>query len=240
MTSSIATRLLPLALAVSLAACAQGDAPVVDAASQAPATTETVAADTAPAARPAAEPITLQSGTYVMDPSHTIVLAQWNHLGFSNPSANFADANGSIVIDAEDMSRSSVQVSFPLDSAIRSFSADFDAHLRNADFFDVGRFPEARFASTAVESLGGNKYKVTGDLTIKDNTAPVVLDVTLNGSGPHPMTQAQSIGFDATARILRSDFGVGMVAPMVSDEVDLRITTEASVQGEAPATDEAS
>lgn len=213
-------RMLPLAalIAASLAACA-------------PATSNdaTAAAATDATAAPASavEPIKVASGTYVIDPTHTMVLAQWNHLGFSNPSANFADAKGEIVINGDDMSQSSVNVTLPL-SGLSSFSQKFDAHLANSDFFDSAKFPEARFVSTKVESTGTNTYKVSGDLTIKDVAKPVVLDVTLNAAGPHPMTQAPSVGFDATATVKRSDWGLDMAAPMVSDDVKLRITTEAS------------
>ena len=68
-------------------------------------------------------------------------------------------------------------------------------------------------------------------LTIKGVSKPVTLDVTLNNAGVHPMTKQESIGFDATGTIKRSDFGMGMYAPAVSDEVSLRITTEGAVAG---------
>src|SRR5690606_28522002 len=83
-----------------------------------------------------------------------------------------------------------------------------------------------------------NQLKVTGDLTIKDNTHPVVLDVTMNRFAEHPMLKRAAAGFDATTTIKRSDFGVDMIAPAVSDEVHIRITTEAVVaapEGEAAA-----
>src|SRR3546814_3341278 len=91
-----------------------------------------------------------------------------------------------------------------------SFSDDFDEHLRSADFFDALKFPAATFKSTKVEAAGEGKLKVTGDLTIKDITRPVVLDVTLNKAADHPMTKRPAIGFDATATIKRSDFDVAM------------------------------
>lgn len=166
--------------------------------------------------------------TYKIDPNHTNVLAQWSHFGFSNPSAHFGNADGTIVYDAENVSASSVQVSLPL-SGLNSFVADFDAHLRSGDFFDAEKFPAATFKSTKVESAGKGKLKVTGNLTIKDVTKPVVLDVTLNKSGEQPMAKRAAIGFDATATVSRTAFGVGKYVPNVSDEVKLRITTEALV-----------
>ena len=168
--------------------------------------------------------------TYKLDPEHTNVLANWSHFGYSNPSANFSDASGTLVYDAAAPERSSVHVSLPL-SGLISFVPKFDAHLRSADFFDAGTFPQATFNSSNVETTGKDKLKVTGTLTIKGVSRPVTLDVTLNKAGLHPMTKLESIGFDATTTIKRSDFGLGLYAPAVSDEVSLRITTEAVIAG---------
>lgn len=208
---------VPFALTVALAACSPSP----------PAAAPTV--DAAPAAvEPVVAPISAASGTYVIDPSHTMVLASWSHFGFSNPSINFGDAEGVIVYNAEDVPASSVEVTLPI-SGISALAAEFHEHLASADWLDAAQFPVATFKSTRVEAAGPDQLTVTGDLSVKGTTRPVVLDVTLNGAGPHPMTQRPSIGFDATARVLRSDFGLGNYAPAVSDEVDLRITTEASV-----------
>ena len=218
--------LLPLALTLAIAAC---NKPAEQAA--APAAAETPAA-TAPAEAPAtdaATPIQAASGTYKLDPSHTDVLVQWTHMGFSNPSAHFGNVDGTLVFDAADPTKSSVQVTLPL-SGLNSFTAKFDEHLKSADFFDAAKFPTATFKSTKVEAAGTNKFTVTGDLTIKDQTRPVVLDVILNGAGEHPMLKVPAIGFDATTTIKRSDFGVGAYVPAVSDEVRIRITTEGGIQ----------
>ncbi len=166
--------------------------------------------------------------TYKLDPNHTDVIAQWSHFGFSNPSAHFGQADGTLVYDAANVSKSSVQVTLPL-SGLNSFIPKFDEHLRGTDFFDAAKYPNVTFKSTKVESAGKDKLKVTGDLTIKDKTKSVVLDVTLNKIGEQAMKKTQAIGFDATATVKRSDFGVDMATPAVSDEVKLRITTEALV-----------
>lgn len=221
--------LLPLAAAIALAACAQQE-PAAPAQPAAPAT-EAAAAPASEAlaeTAPTAEPIAGVSGTYILDPKHTDVIAQWSHFGFSNPVAHFGDVSGQIVYNAENVGASSVEVTLPL-SGLNSHVGDFDDHLRSADFFDAAKFPNATFKSTAVESAGTNKLKVTGDLTIKDITKPVVLDVTINKFGEQPMAKRAAAGFDAVAKIKRSDFGVGAYAPNVSDDVELRITTEAIV-----------
>jgi len=165
--------------------------------------------------------------TYKLDPTHTDVIAQWNHFGFSNPSAHFGQADGTLVYDADNVAASSVEVMLPL-SGLNAFVPDLTKHLLAADFFDADQFPTATFKSTRVEAAGEGKLKVTGDLTIKGTTKPVVLDVTLNKAGAHAMTKRDAIGFDATATIKRSDFGVAAYVPNVSDEVKLRITTEAA------------
>lgn len=230
MKTTLRNLLLPLAIAAAVAACSKPAEP----AAAAPAD----AAVTAPVeAAPAAEAITAVSGTYQLDPTHTDVLAQWTHFGFSQPSAHFGISEGTLVYDAADVSRSSVQVTMPI-SGINSFVAKLDEHLASGDFFDAGKFPNATFKSTSVAAAGTNKLTVTGDLTIKDVTKPVTLDVTLNGAGEHPMLKKQAIGFTATTAIKRSDFGVGAYAPNVSDDVQLRITTE-GVLADAPAAEAA-
>lgn len=232
MKTTIRTLLLPLAIAAAVTACSQSAAPAASAPVAAP-----VAAE-APAAAPAVAAITPVSGTYVLDPSHTDVLAQWTHFGFSQPSAHFAISEGTLVYDAADVSKSSVQVTLPV-TAIDTFVDKLDEHLKSGDFFDVAAFPTATFKSTRVAAAGPNKLTVTGELTLKGITRPVTLDVTLNGAGEHPMLKRQAIGFSATATVKRTDFGVGAYAPNVSDEVQLRITTEGTL-ADAPAADAAS
>lgn len=166
--------------------------------------------------------------TYKLDPNHTVVLASWSHFGFSHPSLNFGQVDGTLVYDAKNVGASSVQVTLPL-AGLNSFVPDFDEHLRSGDFFEADKYPNATFKSTKVEAAGEGKLKVTGNLTIKDQIKPVVLNVTLNKAADHPMAKRAAIGFDAVSTIKRSDFGVGKFVPNVSDEVELRITTEAMV-----------
>lgn len=168
------------------------------------------------------------SGTYTIDPWHTMVLAQWNHFEFSNPTANFADVTGTIQYDARRPERSSVDVTIPI-SGLHGFSDAFDHHLRAPDLFDIAQFPQATFKSTRVKQLGRDRFWVRGNLTIKGITKSVDLDVTLNHGGVHGMTQQPAIGFDAYTTIKRSDFGLGLAVPLVSDKVRLRITTEAQI-----------
>lgn len=166
--------------------------------------------------------------TYTMDPGHTEVVARWNHFGFSTPAAIFCQVDGTITYDAGHPERSSVQVTIPV-ASLRTTMPMQDGHLKSAEFFDAGKFPDIRFKSTRVErGTASGKLKVTGDLVVHGITKPVVLDVTINHVGGHAMhDNVPAAGFDAIAHLNRADFGMGAHVPMVSDRIDLRITAEA-------------
>ncbi len=166
--------------------------------------------------------------TYKIDANHTDVVASWSHFGFSNPIAHFGKVDGSITYDPANVGASKVEVTIPL-SGLNSHVGDFDDHLRSADFFDAEKFPTITFKSTSVKAAGKGKLKVTGDLTIKGTTKPVVLDVTINKTGVQPLAKREAAGFSATTTVKRTDFGLGLYAPNVSDQVKLSITTEAIV-----------
>lgn len=165
---------------------------------------------------------------YQIDPTHTATVFSWSHFGFSTPSANFSNIQGTINVDNEKPANSSVNVTIPL-SSLNTNVAALDEHLKKAEFFDAINYPNITFKSTKVESLGNNQYKITGNLTVKDVTKPVVLDAVMNKQGEHPMTKLQSIGFNATTSFDRSAFGVGAYVPSVGDKITVNITTEASV-----------
>ena len=165
---------------------------------------------------------------YQIDPTHTATVFSWSHFGFSTPSANFSDIQGTINVDNAKPANSSVNVTIPLSSLNTNVKA-LDEHLKTADFFDAAKYPNITFKSTKVQPVGKNKYKITGDLTVKNVTKPVVLNAVLNKQGEHPMTKAQAIGFNATTSFDRSAFGVGGYVPNVGDKITVNITTEASV-----------
>jgi polyisoprenoid-binding protein YceI len=167
------------------------------------------------------------AATYTLDPGHTQVVFSWNHFGYSNPTAQFGKIEGTLEFDAANPTKSSVKVTIPL-ASVNSNIEKLDEHLQTPDFFDSAKYPDAVFKSTKVEKgMAANELKVTGDLTLHGVTKPVVLDVTVAKVGEHPMRKAQAAGFDATATIKRSDFGITKYVPMVSDDIKLRITSEA-------------
>lgn len=165
--------------------------------------------------------------TYQFDTSHSQIMFSYDHLGFSTTMGMFGDITGTIVFDAEDPAASSVEATFPVASLMTGY-ADRDAHFLSGDFFgSEAAAPEVTFTSTSIEVTGDDTALITGDLTLNGVTQTVVLDTVLNGQGDHPMMNRPWIGFDATATVLRSDFNLGMFAPAVSDEVEIRISVEA-------------
>ena len=162
------------------------------------------------------------AGTYQVDPAHTQVTWEVNHMGFSMLQGQFGASGGSITIDPKQPARTKVDVTFAVDQ-LSTTSAQFATHLKSKDFFDAAANPTARFVSTSVTPHGTGKATVAGNLTIKNVTKPVTLDVTFVGAGANPMNKKANVGFTGTGTIKRSDFGLGMAVPIVSDRVDLRV-----------------
>lgn len=163
---------------------------------------------------------------YKLDPSHSQILFSYNHLGFSTGMGMFSGFEGEIAFDQEDPAASSVTVSFPVKSMLTGWEARFE-HFMSKDFFDAADDEMVTFTSTGIEVTGETTAKITGDLTLNGVTKPVVLDATLNQAGMHPMENKPWAGFDATTTLKRSDFGLGLFAPFVSEEVEVKISIEA-------------
>lgn len=174
----------------------------------------------------AASPALAAPESYVLDASHSQIVFSYNHLGFSTSYGMFSGFEGTISFDAEAPAASTVAVSFPVRSMLTGWQERFD-HFMSKDFFDAGADEMVTFASTGIEVTGDTTAKITGDLTLNGVTKPVVLDARLNQKGDHPMMNKPWLGFDATATVLRSDFGLGMFAPFIGDDVQISISVEA-------------
>ena len=162
--------------------------------------------------------------TYKLDANHTSVTFQWFHFGFSHPTGKVMNSTGSVTLDQANPAKSSVEVSFPiagLDTGVPALDKEF----QGPNWFDAAKYPNATFKSTKVEVTGKDTAKVTGDLTIHGITKPLTLDVKLNQIGQE-MGKATA-GFSATGAINRSDFGLKILLPAVSDKIDLYIEAEA-------------
>jgi polyisoprenoid-binding protein YceI len=163
---------------------------------------------------------------YVLDSSHSQVVFNYNHLGFSTTWGMFSGFEGEIMFDKEDPAASSVSVSMPVMSMLTGWEARFD-HFMSNDFFAATADEVVTFTSTEIHVSGENTAHITGDLTLNGVTKSVVLDAKLNQSGDHPMAGKPWAGFNATTTLLRSDYGLEKFAPYVSDEVQVQISIEA-------------
>ena len=143
-------------------------------------------------------------GTYELDPSHSSADFQVRHLGLSKVRGGFAISSGTVEI-AEDPTQSRVEAT--LDAAsFDTGAADRDAHVKSADFLDVERFPNLTFRSTGLRPAGDG-WQLDGELTIRDVTRPVTLDVVFEGANQDPWGNGR-IAFSAETEIDREQFGI--------------------------------
>ena len=168
-------------------------------------------------------------GTWDIDPTHSTVGFSVRHMMVSKVRGYFREFSGEIVT-AADPSQSTVTATVDMDS-IDTRQEQRDAHIKSADFFDVGNHTVMTFRSTAVRNHGDD-WVVEGDLTIKGITKPVVLELELNGFGPDAYGGTRA-GFSAKTEISRAQFGVDIQMPMdgggvvVGDKVTVELEIEA-------------
>jgi polyisoprenoid-binding protein YceI len=168
-------------------------------------------------------------GTWDIDVTHSTVGFSVRHMMVSKVRGYFRDFSGEIVT-AEDPAQSSVTARIDMDS-IDTRQEQRDAHIRSADFFDVGNHTEMTFRSTAVRTDGAD-WTVVGDLTIKGITRSVELELELNGFGPDAYGGTRA-GFSARTEISRKAFGVDIDMPMdgggvvVGDKISVELEIEA-------------
>lgn len=169
--------------------------------------------------------------TWNIDSAHSSLNFSVRHMVIAKVRGRFTDYTGAIRIDDDDLTRSSAEATIRA-SSVDTGTADRDAHLRSADFFDVEKFPELRFRSTRIERVAEDRYRVTGELTIRDVTREVSLDVEYGGRTRDPMGQ-ERIGFVAKTAVDRKDYALlwNMALEaggfMVGDRVDIEIEAEA-------------
>ena len=143
---------------------------------------------------------------WTFDPAHSSTNFTARHMMVTNVRGSLGAISGTINFDPENPGASSVDASIDV-AGINTGVEDRDNHLRSADFFEVEKYPNITFKSTSVEVTGDDSAKVTGDLTIRDVTKPVVLDVEFLGQGGSPFGDTRA-GFEATAKIDREAFGL--------------------------------
>lgn len=178
---------------------------------------------TAPVLDAAAAP----EGAYVLDPAHASVNWSISHSGLSLYTARFDDITGALDFDPNAPTQSRLDIKIDPKS-ISTGDAEWDETLAtDGKYFDADKYAEIRFVSTSSTKTSNNTGKVTGDLTLRGVTLPVILDVTYNGAGKSFGHPGATLGFSATGKIKRSDWGMDYLTNFgIGDEVTLRIEAE--------------
>jgi len=176
-------------------------------------------------------PLNVLAAAYNLDPYHTSIQFKVKHLMINNVKGVFDRFSGIVYIDEKDISKSKVDVSIEM-ASVNTNIAKRDDHLRSPDFFDVAKFPTMKFVSTKVEKAGADILKVTGNLTIKGVTKPVIMNVEgPTGEIKGPQGEIRR-GASASAKLNRHDFGVSWSKKLdggglvVADDVFITIDTE--------------
>lgn len=143
---------------------------------------------------------------WLLDPLHSELQFKIKHLMISNVSGALTSFQGEVETEEEDFSTAKISLIADMHS-ISTNNELRDAHLRNADFFEVEKYPELKFKSAKVEKTGSDTFALYGDLTLKGVTKPVKLHVEFNGTTRDPWGGERS-GFVVMGKINRSDWGV--------------------------------
>ncbi|WP_405478352.1 YceI family protein [Streptomyces sp. NBC_00009] len=163
--------------------------------------------DATPAATGAVNPdLAALTGDYTIDPAHTTIGFVARHAMVTNVKGSFTESSGTLHLDGADPSKSTASIDVTMTS-VDTGNADRDTHLKSSDFFKTDEFPTMTFRSTSAEALGGDDYRVTGDLSILGTTKPLSIDLEFNGSATDPFGN-ERVGFEGKAEILRSEWGL--------------------------------
>jgi polyisoprenoid-binding protein YceI len=171
------------------------------------------------------------TGDYTIDAAHTTIGFVARHAMVTNVKGKFLDFSGALHLDGTDPARSTASLDVVMDS-ISTGNADRDGHLKSADFFKTDEFPTMTFRSTKAEALGGDDYRITGDLSILGVTKPITIDLEFNGAAKDPFGN-ERVGFEGKATILRSEWGLTWNAALetggvlISDKIKLTFDVSA-------------
>ncbi|HEY8509524.1 MAG TPA: YceI family protein [Steroidobacteraceae bacterium] len=174
------------------------------------------------------------AGDYRLDKAHATLLFRISHLGFSNYMARFTRFDAQLRFDPRNPTASSVQVTIDPRSIHADGAPDgFLGTLAGKEWLDAERYPQISYRSTKVESLGDNKLRISGELTLHGVTKPVTLNATYNGGyASHPFEPKARIGFSATGSLKRSDFGISAGLPLPGSTFGVGDTVEIVIEAE--------
>lgn len=170
------------------------------------------------------------AGPWQIDSAHSSANFAVRHLMISTVKGSFTDIAGTVAYDPSASERAEVDAKIPV-ATIRTGDEKRDAHLRSADFFDAEKYPWITFTGKRIEGDATEEFRLIGDLTIRDVTREVVLNVTNEGSGTDPWGN-ERMGFSATTKVNRQDFGLKWNVALetggflVGDDIKITIDVE--------------
>jgi len=171
------------------------------------------------------------SGSYSIDPAHSRIGFVARHAMITKVRGSFDEFEGGGELDTTNPANSHLQLTIQA-ASIDTRNADRDGHLRSNDFFDMEKYPQITFQSTAVKPVDATHFDVTGDLTVKETTKPVTIALEFTGSAVDPFGNHR-IGFEGSTEINRKDWGVNWNAALeaggllVSEKVTLEFEISA-------------
>jgi polyisoprenoid-binding protein YceI len=170
------------------------------------------------------------ASSWATEQNHSKAYFSAKHMMLTTVTGEAGSVSATLNLDDKDITKSKVEATIDV-SEIKSGVEKRDQHLKSPDFFEVAKFPKATFKSTKVEK-NGDKLKITGDLTIKDKTKPITLDVEVLPEVQNPFSKQATRGFVATGTMNREDWGLTWNMPLanggvlVSKDIGLRIESE--------------
>ncbi len=168
------------------------------------------------------DPSKVPAGTYTVDPAHTQILFSVLHMGFTNYYGNFSGASGSLSVAPKKPASMAVNISVPT-ASISTTVPKLTEELKGGNWLDVARFPTMVFRSQTVTQTGPTTADIAGTLTLHGLTKPLTLHATFVGGGMNMLDHKQTVGFQLTGTVKRSEFDVSNYVPLISDDVPLTI-----------------
>ena len=172
-----------------------------------------------------ADDLSIPSGTYAIDRTHTYVTFSYLHQSLSYPLIRATGVDGEIELDAATLENSTAAIAVEVTS-IRSNTPYFDKELASPKFFNAGKWPHVTFAGNAYRPIDDHHGELDGVITIRGISKPLTLAVTINGGIVNPITKKPTLGISATGALNRSDFDLDRFIPAVADRVDIAIEAE--------------
>ena len=175
----------------------------------------------------------IPAGTWKVDPAHSSIEFGIKHLLITTVKGYFGDFDGSLEVDEDGTAKA---VGMIKAESVSTNQGQRDQHLQSPDFFDVARFPELRFESTSIDHLEGNRFRVSGDLTIKDTTREIELEAEFTGTNRDPYGQ-ERIGLTLRGSVNPTEFGVDWNQELetggnlVGDHAEFTVDVSAIKQG---------